>query len=335
LRENYSARNVSLISLDDARRNALKLDWSSYNPPIPEQAGIIRFDDYSLAEIRKYIDWTFYFFAWDINGKYPEIFNDPLKGAEATRLYDEANVLLDEIVDGKILKASGVAGIFPASSKGDDIQVYSDESRKQVLTRFHQLRNQEQKDDGVPNLCLSDFVAPVGTKNDWVGCFAVTVGHGADKLAEKYRTAGDDFKAIMVKILADRLAEAFAELLHQKVRREIWAYSSTEELTLQQILSERYSGIRPAPGYPACPDHRGKQSIFDLLEVTQNTGMTLTENLAMNPGASVSGYYFSHPESKYFTVGKVSQEQVRDYAHRMELSIEEVEKFIPTYLAYK
>lgn len=335
LRETYSARNISLISVDDARRNSLKLNWNAYNPPVPRQTGIIRFDDYSLKEIREYIDWTFYFFSWDINGKYPEIFNDPLKGAEAKRLFDEANALLDEIVEGKLLKASGVVGVFPAAASGDDIFIFSDETRKEIMSKFFQLRNQEKKDDGVPNLCLSDFIAPVGSKNDWVGCFAVTVGHGADELAEKYRSAGDDFKAIMVKIIADRLAEAFAELLHQKIRSEIWAYSPAEDLTLQQILSERYSGIRPAPGYPACPDHRGKQFIFDLLNVTQNTGMTLTENLAMSPGASVAGYYFSHPESKYFTVGKVSQEQVRDYAHRLELSVEEVEKFIPTYLAYR
>lgn len=335
LRENYSARNVSLVSLDEARQNSLKFDWNSYNPAVPRQTGIIRFDDYSLAEIRKYIDWTFYFFAWDINGKYPEIFNDPLKGAEAKRLHAEANALLDEIVNGKLLKASGVVGIFPAFASSDDILIYSDELRKNISSKFPQLRNQEKKDDGVPNLCLSDFVAPVGANNDWVGCFAVTVGHGADELAEKYRSAGDDFKSIMVKIIADRLAEAFAELLHQKIRNEIWAYSPSEDLSLQQILSERYRGIRPAPGYPACPDHRGKQFIFDLLNVNQNTGMTLTENLAMHPGASVAGYYFSHPESKYFTVGKVSEEQVRDYAHRLNLSAEEVEKFIPTYLAYK
>jgi len=257
-----------------------------------------------------------------------------LKGAEAKRLYDEANALLDEIVAGKLLKASGVAGIFPAAAKGDDVLIYSDESRKNIMSKLPQLRNQEQKDDGVPNLCLSDFVAPAGTKNDWVGCFAVTVGHGADDLAEKYRSAGDDFKAIMVKILADRLAEAFAALLHQKVRREIWAYSPTEDLSPQHILLERYSGIRPAPGYPACPDHRGKHFIFDLLNATQNTGISLTENFAMNPGASVAGYYFSHPKSKYFTVGKVTQEQVADYAHRLKISVEEAEKFIPTYLAY-
>lgn len=335
LRENYSARNISLISLDDARSNSLNFDWNSYNPPVPKQTGVIRFDNYSLAEIRKYIDWTFYFFAWDINGKYPEIFNDPLKGAEAKRLFDEANALLDEIVAEKLLKASGVVGIFPAATNDDDVHIYSDESRKCIVSKFPQLRNQEKKDDGLPNLCLSDFVAPVGSKNDWVGCFAVTVGHGADELAEKYRSAGDDFKAIMVKIIADRLAEAFAELLHQKVRNEIWAYSPNEDFSLQQILSERYAGIRPAPGYPACPDHRGKQFIFDLLNVTQNTGINLTENFAMNPGASVAGYYFSHPKSKYFTVGKVAHEQVADYAHRLKISVEEAEKFIPTHLAYK
>ncbi|MGE0078679.1 MAG: methionine synthase [Bacteroidales bacterium] len=335
LRENYSARNISLISLDDARQNSLKLSWRSYNPAVPTQTGIVRFDNYSLEEIRKYIDWTFYFFAWDITGRYPDIFNDPVKGTEAKRLYDEANILLDEIVSENLLRASGVVGIFPASSDGDDILIYADEDRKEIVSKFYQFRNQEKKEDGIPNLSLSDFVAPSGVKNDWVGCFAVTVGHGADAIAEKYRAAGDDFKAIMAKILADRLAEAFAELLHQKIRKEIWAYSPDEDLPLSQMLSENYSGIRPAPGYPACPDHRGKQFIFDLLNVPSNTGMGLTENYAMTPGASVAGFYFSHPESKYFTVGKVQQDQVRDYARRLGVSVEEVEMFIPTYLAYK
>lgn len=334
LREGYTSKKINLISLGQARANALNFPWEHYTPPRPRQTGIIRFHNYSLAEIRNYIDWTFYFFSWDINGRYPAILDDPVKGPEAARLYREANLLLDEIVENNLLRASGVVGLFPASSHGDDIVVYADEARTERLTTLYQLRNQEEKEEGVPNLCLSDFIAPEGGQNDWIGCFAVTVGHGADELSEKYRLEGDDYRAIAVKTLADRLAEAFAELLHRKVRMEIWGYSPNEDIPIQELLHERYRGIRPAPGYPACPDHRGKQHIFNLLNVTENSGMSLTENLSMIPGASVAGYYFSHSQSRYFTVGKLSRRQVEDYAQRQGLPIKEAERFIPTHLAY-
>lgn len=336
LRSDYTGRRPALVSLEAARKNSFDFPWESYIPPKPAKTGVIDFSNFPLDEIREYIDWTFFFFSWDISGKYPDIFNDPVKGAEVKRLYGEANEMLDEIIKGKLLKASGVVGIFPAASNGDDIEIYADETRDKTLAVIPQLRNQEKKDDGSPNLCLADYVSPGDSKHpDWFGCFAVTAGIGADELAAEYRSAGDDFKSIMVKILADRLAEAFAELLHLKARKEIWGYNPNEDLPLQQLLAERYVGIRPAPGYPACPDHRGKQFIFNLLDATRVTGMTLTENLAMSPGASVAGYLFSHPESRYFNVGRIDRDQVADYAKRLGISTDDVEKFIPTYLAYK
>ena len=336
LRDNYKGNSIPYLSIDAARQNALKLDWSTYNPPKPKKSGIVNFNDYSLNEIRGYIDWTYFFLSWDINGKFPAIFTDPVKGKEARKLYDDANVLLDEIVSKKLLIANGITGIFPAASQGDDIILYNDETRNTVLSVIPQLRNQEMKENKGQNLCLSDFIAPIDTpKKDWLGLFAVTAGLNADELAKEYRDKGDDYSSIMVKVLADRLAEAFAELLHKTVRMETWGYSPDENFFTDEIFHEKYVGIRPAPGYPACPDHLGKKFIFSLLNVKMDSGMWLTENLAMFPGATVAGYYFSHPESRYFNVGKVSVEQVRDYAKRLELSIEETEKFIPSNLNYK
>lgn len=336
LREGYKGNTIQSISIEKARANSFKVDWNTYNPPQPKKTGIITFDEYPLDEIRKYIDWTFFFYSWDINGKYPAIFSDPVKGKEARKLYDDANALLDVIISKKLLKAKGVIGILPASSDGDDIIVYKDEDRKSVISTIPQLRNQEQKQGGEPNLCLADYIAPKNSgSKDWIGLFAVTAGIGADELAKVYEDKLDDYNALLSKVLADRLAEAFTELLHQKVREEFWGYSPNENLSNEEVLHEKYRGIRPAPGYPACPDHRGKEFIFSLLNATENTGMWLTENLAMVPGASVSGFYFSHPDSQYFNIGKVGIDQVRDYAKRMERSIEEIEKFFPTYLNYK
>ena len=336
LRDNYKGNSIPYSTIEKARLNSLKLDWTSYNPPKPNRTGIINFNDYSLDEIRGYIDWTFFFFSWDINGKFPAIFSDPVKGKEARKIYDDANKLLDEIIIKKSLRANGFAGIFPAASQGDDIVLYNDESRESVLATIPQLRNQEQRENSELNLCLSDFIAPISSKKiDWFGLFAVTAGLNSDELAKEYQDKGDDYSSLMVKVLADRLAEAFAELLHKRVRTEFWGYSPNENLSTDEILHEKYKGIRPAPGYPACPDHRGKEFIFSLLNITKESGIWLTENLAMSPGATVAGYYFSHPEAKYFNVGRVSLEQVRDYAKRLELSIEETEKFIPSNLNYK
>jgi 5-methyltetrahydrofolate--homocysteine methyltransferase len=335
IRRAHEGKAQKLIPIGQARANSYRTDWANYSPPAPNATGIKRFNDYPLDAIRQYIDWTFFFYSWDINGKYPAIFADPVKGPEARKLYDDANALLDQIVSQKQLRANGVAAILPASADGDDIVVYA-EDRRRVLASVPQLRNQEQKVGDERNLCLADFIAPTHSgKQDWIGFFAVTAGIGADELSKRFQAKGDDYNALMAKVLADRLAEAFAELLHAHVRREVWGYAPSESPSLDELLHERYQGIRPAPGYPACPDHRGKQFIFDLLNVTENTGMQLTESLVMVPGASVAGYYFSHPDSKYFNVGKLGLDQVRDYAKRLEVSVEEAERFFPTYLAYK
>jgi 5-methyltetrahydrofolate--homocysteine methyltransferase len=336
MRDSYKGHTIPIIPIEKARANALKINWNSYNPPTPKKSGLISFVEHPLEEIRKYIDWSFFFFSWDINGKYPAIFSDPVKGKEARKLFDDANRLLDDIIAKKQLTAKGVVGIFPASSDGDDIVVYKDSSRDEIISVIPNLRNQEQKQNGVPNLCLSDYIAPKTSRvNDWIGFFAATAGIGEDELAKSYEDKGDDYNALLSKVLADRLAEAFTELLHHKVRSELWGYNPNENLSTEDILHEKYHGIRPAPGYPACPDHRGKQYIFSLLKATENTGIWLTENLAMSPGASVSGFFFSHPDSQYFNVGRVGIDQVRDYAKRIEQSVEETEKFFPTYLNYK
>jgi 5-methyltetrahydrofolate--homocysteine methyltransferase len=327
---NYSALTSTLISLADARANAFMIDWKSTSISKPNDEGITVLSSYSLAVLRSYIDWTYFFQAWDIRGKYPQILTDPVKGREATKLFNDANLLLDRIVNEKLLTANGVLAILPASSQGDDIIVYEDDSRTRVLATFPQLRNQEQKNDGEPNLCLSDFVAPAKLGiSDWIGLFAVTAGIGVDKLAKEYSQAGDDYNALMVKLLADRLAEAFAELLHKKVRTEIWGYSPNENAPLDELLREKYQGIRPAQGYPACPDHRQKATIFAILNAKHNAEMELTESMAMTPAASVSGYYFANPLSKYFNVGKIDKEQLDDYSTRMGSNGSETEKFIP------
>lgn len=333
--DNYTTEKIEVVSLSAARSNALKTDWDAYNPPKPARVGVCTYLDYPLEEIRSFIDWTFFFFAWNISGRYPAILSDPVKGKEALKLFNDANALLDSIIKDKSLSAKGVAGIFHANSKGDDIILFADDLRDDVLLRFPQLRNQEKKTNNEANLCLADYVAPTESgKEDYFGAFAVTV-YGADHLASHYQKQNDEYNAILVKILADRLAEAFAELLHYKVRKEIWAYAPTEKQNIEEMIKGHYLGIRPAPGYPACPDHRGKPMIFNILSAKEHIGINLTENLAMVPGASVSGYYFSHPASKYFNVGKIAPDQLADYAERLNLSEEDVIKFMPTYILEK
>ncbi len=328
--EKHSAVVSQLISLSLARTNGLKIEWKDYSPPVPNQKGVTVLKNFPLATLRQYIDWTFFFQAWEIRGKYPQILTDPVKGKEASKLYADANALLDTIVGNNLLTANGVMAILPSVSKGDDIIVFEDEARTKPLAVFPQLRNQEQKAQGELNLCLSDYIAPaeVGI-TDWIGIFAVTAGIGADRLASEYAQKGDDYNGLMVKLLADRLAEAYAEVLHEKVRREIWGYTPNEQCTLEEMLKENYQGIRPAPGYPACPDHRQKETIFSILKAKENAGIELTESMAMVPTAAVSGYYFAHPQSKYFNVGKIDQEQLEDYSKRMGSNITETVRFIP------
>ena len=326
----HTAKSTTLISLANAHNNSLEYDGNQYQPKKPKFLGVKTLSNYSLTELREYIDWTFFFHSWELKGRYPQILTDAVKGTEATKLYSDANALLDKIIEQNLLTANGVLAIVPAASQGDDILIYEDESRKSIQHILPQLRNQEPKANGEPNLCLADFVAPANSGTpDWVGFFAVSAGFGANKLANELAAQGDDYNALMVKLLADRLAEAFAELLHLKVRKEIWAYAPNEQLQIDEILRSKYTGIRPAPGYPACPDHRQKATIFSILNAQQNASIQLTESMMMMPAAAVSGYYFAHPQSKYFNIGKIDKEQLEDYSKRMGSDVNETTRFIP------
>ncbi|MFM1896935.1 MAG: hypothetical protein RLZZ385_2009, partial [Pseudomonadota bacterium] len=306
-----------MLSLAEANANRWPGDWNSYVPPRPAHIGINVFEDYPLEELVPFIDWTPFFITWDLAGKYPDILQDPVVGAAARELYDDAQDLLKHLLKEKLLTAKAVVGLWPANSTTDnDVLVYADDNRKDVMATLHFLRQQTQRDSGRPNLCLSDYVAPCGTAPDYIGGFAVTAGIGAEQLARDYETQLNDYSALLVKALADRLAEALAERMHQRVRKELWGYQPDESLATGDLIKERYVGIRPAPGYPACPDHSEKTTLFALLQATQQTGIRLTESFAMLPAASVSGFYFSHPEARYFAVGKIDQEQVADLARR-------------------
>ena len=323
------------VTLAEARANATDLDWDNYTPPAPLQPGVHTFENYSIKEIREYIDWTPFFLTWSLAGKYPRILDDEIVGEEAKRLFKDANAMLDELEASGKVQAAGVLGIFPANRVDDDLEVYTDESRSQVLTRLCGLRQQTQKGEGYPNSCLSDFVAPkTSGKADYIGAFAVTGGIGESELIEAYKAELDDYNAIMMSAVCDRLAEGFAELLHKKVRKEIWGYVPNEDFANDDLIREKYQGIRPAPGYPACPEHTEKGEIWKLLNVEQAIGMKLTESYAMWPGAAVSGWYFSHPESKYFTVAQIQQDQVEDYAKRKGMTLAEAERWLGPNLGY-
>jgi 5-methyltetrahydrofolate--homocysteine methyltransferase len=325
---------TKLTSLERARVNRTEIDWEGYTPPKPAVSGVQTFDDYALQEIRPYIDWTPFFHSWQLKGSHPRIFDDPEKGPEARQLFADAQGLLDRIIAEKWLTARAVFGIFPANALEDDsIELYTNESREEALACLHFLRQQKQKPPGRPNRSLADFVAPRSTGlEDHVGLFAVTAGLGADEAALRFERDNDDYNAIMVKALADRLAEAYAELLHRRVRTEFWGYAPHEELDNGALIREEYSGIRPAPGYPACPEHTEKRTLWRLLDVENNAGITLTESCAMSPGAAVSGYYFSHPDSAYFGVAEIGRDQSRDYAARKGWSLREAEKWLSSNL---
>jgi len=316
------------ISLDQARSNSVNIDWQSYTPPAPLKSGVHVFDDFDVASLREYIDWTPFFMTWSLVGKFPAILDHEEVGQEAQRLYHDANALLDRVEKEGLLKARGICALFPAASIGDDIEVYSDESRTEVAHVLHHLRQQTDKPKGF-NYCLSDYIAPKSSgKKDWIGGFAVTGGIGERELADEYKAKGDDYNAIMIQAVADRLAEAFAELLHEKVRKEIWGYSPAEALSNQELIRENYQGIRPAPGYPACPEHTEKGTLWQMLKVEETIDMSLTSSYAMWPGASVSGWYFSHPEARYFAVAQIQHDQVKDYAERKGWSLEQAEKWL-------
>ncbi|MCR9287171.1 MAG: methionine synthase [Bacteroidetes bacterium] len=339
IRENRANRQSSkeYLTIEQARTNKLKFDWENYTPKKPSFLGTKTFDNYSIEELSEYIDWSPFFWTWQMKGRFPSILKDKKYGVEAQKLYNDARSLLRRIIDEKWLTAKAVIGFFPANSiNHDDIEVYKNEDRKEVLTNLYHLRQQSKKANSLPNACLSDFIAPKESKvSDYIGSFAVTAGIGIEPHIKKFEEDHDDYNAIMLKALADRLAEAFAERMHERVRKEFWGYAEDETLSNEDLVSEKYKGIRPAPGYPACPEHTEKETLWELLDVENQTGISLTESFAMYPAASVSGWYFSNPKSKYFTVKGLSKDQIEDYAKRKKMSLEEMERWLASVLNYK
>jgi 5-methyltetrahydrofolate--homocysteine methyltransferase len=335
-RHAHRGTQADWLTLEAARANRVAIDWVRYTPPTPRQPGLHVFEDFDLAQLRDYIDWTPFFHTWELKGSYPKIFDDAAKGEEARKLFADAQAMLQQIIDGKWLTARAVVALYPANSVGDDVEIYDDVSRTQVRTTFHFLRQQQKKETGKPNYCLADFVAPKQSgKPDWMGFFAVTAGIGIEARVAEYERNHDDYRSIMLKALADRLAEAFAERMHELVRKELWGYAADEQLGNEELIREGYRGIRPAPGYPASPEHTEKGLLWELLDAETNTGIRLTESYAMLPAASVSGMYFSHPESRYFAVGKINRDQVEDYARRKGMSPDEAEKWLAPNLGYE
>ncbi len=327
---------AKLLTLAEARVNAFKTDWENYQPYQPELIGIRTLNNYPLEKIVPYVDWTPFFQAWELAGRYPDILKDEVVGETASQLFRDAQVMLKKIVEQKWLSANAVIGLFPANSVGDDIEIYTDQTRSKIAMTYHCLRQQDQKPSGKPNRCLSDFIAPKETGiQDTIGLFAVGAGFGIDERIKAFEEANDDYSAIVLKALADRLAEGFAEHMHARVRREFWGYAKDENLTNGQLINEEYRGIRPAPGYPACPDHTEKGALFAVLSATENAGIVITESFAMVPTAAVSGFYFSHPESTFFAVGKIGKDQVEDYAKRKGWTLEEAERWLAPVLAYE
>ena len=338
VRQRYKGRQAGIkwMPLSEARAQRLPVDWQGYEPPAPKQPGVRLFNDYSLAELRAFIDWTPFFLTWELAGRFPRILDDTTVGAEARKLYDDALEMLDKIIRGKWFTARAISGLFPANSIGhDDIEIYADQERNGLLAVFRTLRQQTRKPPGQASIALADFIAPKETgKPDYIGAFAVAAGFGVEEKLRQFEQDHDDYHAIMLKALADRLAEALAERLHQRVRKEFWGYQADENLDKTALIAERYQGIRPAPGYPACPDHTEKSLIWDLLKVAENTGIRLTDNYAMYPAAAVCGLYFSHPEARYFGLGKINRDQVSDYALRKGMEVRQVERWLGANLGY-
>ena len=307
-----------------------------YVPPKPKLLGVHKLENYPLGILADFIDWTPFFQAWELSGRYPKILQDEVVGEEARKLFADAQAMLKQIIAEKWLTANAVFGLFPANSvNSDDIEVYTDETRKKIAMTWHNLRQQTKKPQDIPNYCLADFIAPRETGvADYIGAFAVTAGIGIDERVAEFEACHDDYNAILLKALADRLAEAFAEHLHLRVRREFWGYAADENLDNDALIAEKYRGIRPAPGYPACPEHTEKGPLFDLLQAPANAGITLTDSYAMLPTAAVSGFYFSHPQAQYFATGKIDRDQVEDYARRRGWSVEEAERWLAPVLSY-
>ncbi|RAN82252.1 methionine synthase [Bacillus sp. SRB_336] len=325
-----------LVPLEKAREQRYRCDWASYEPPQPNRPGVTVFDDYDLSAIRPYIDWTPFFQAWELAGHYPAILTDEVVGAQASELFKDAQAMLDRIIAEKWLTARAVVGLWPAANVGDDVEVYTDASRSQRLATLCSLRQQADKPPERPNLCLADFITPKEFgKPDWIGGFAVTAGLGIEAHLARFQADYDDYSSIILKALADRLAEAFAEHMHERVRKEFWGFVPDESLDNDALIAEKYRGIRPAPGYPACPEHTEKATLFALLDVTKNTGIELTEGFSMYPAAAVSGWYYSHPDSQYFVVGRLGKDQVEDYARRKGWTLAEAERWLGSNLDYE
>jgi 5-methyltetrahydrofolate--homocysteine methyltransferase len=332
--------NRARSTLADARANRFAPDWDAYDPPSPKFIGTRTFEAYDLAELAEHIDWSPFFASWELIGRYPQILEDDVVGEAARDLFKDAQAMLKTIIEEKWFTARGVVGFWPANADGDDIVLYADDDRIAEIARFHSLRQQMAKDKtqaagGRANVALADFVAPIGTKPDWIGAFAVTAGHGEAEIAAAYKAKGDDYNAILSAALADRLAEAFAEALHRKVRTELWGYAPDEAFDIDVLIAEQYRGIRPAPGYPAQPDHTEKATLFRLLDAEAQTGMAITESFAMTPAAAVSGLYFAHPESHYFGVGRIEKDQVEDYARRKGWDLATAERWLAPILNYE
>jgi len=334
LRRSHAQPKQKLVSLETARKRRTAIEWRADDLPRPSFTGVRVLDDFPLATLRAFIDWSPFFHTWGMKGIYPRIFDHPEQGAHARQLFAEGNALLDRIIENKLLTARGVYGLFAASAAGDDVELYTDSSRARVLAQFHFLRQQANREGSEPCRSLADFIAPRQTGLcDHIGAFAVTSGIGLKELCDRFRAENDDYNAIMAEALADRLAEAFAECLHKQVREE-WGYGREEGLSNADLIEEKYRGIRPAAGYPACPDHTEKGTLWRLLDVEANTGMRITESFAMWPGSSVSGLYFAHPQSRYFSLGKIGRDQVVDYAERKGMSAAEVERWLGQNLNY-
>jgi 5-methyltetrahydrofolate--homocysteine methyltransferase len=337
-REQHKGRKAKApaFTIAEARANRFRCNWSAYRPPVPRMAGVRRFEDVPLEDLVRYIDWMPFFNAWEFAGKFPDILTDPVVGEAASNLYADARRMLKEMIAGRWTRASAVIGFFPANAVDDDIEVYGDESRTTVIHRLHHLRQQKPKPSGQPHFALADFVAPRGSGvPDWIGAFAVTAGIGLDDKVREFEARHDDYGSIMLKALADRLAEALAERMHERVRREFWGYAPEERFTNDQLVREDYRGIRPAPGYPACPDHTEKATLWRMLDVENNAGIRLTESYAMYPTAAVSGWYFSHPEARYFQVGRIDADQVADYARRKGMAVADAERWLAPVIGYE
>jgi len=325
-----------LASLAEARANRFSTDWNSYQPARPAFQGIKVFDDYPLTELVNHINWSPFFKAWELAGKFPKILDDEVVGKEARTLFSDAQTMLERIISEKWLQASAVIGLFPANTvNDDDVELYTDDSRSEIRTGFHFLRQQMNRRREAPNHCLADYIAPKASGvEDYIGAFTVTAGIGIEDKIEEFEADHDDYNSILLKALADRLAEAFAERMHERVRKEFWGYAAAENLSNEELVKEEYRGIRPAPGYPACPDHTEKGILWELLEPDRNAGITITESFAMLPTASVSGFYFSHPEARYFGTGKLARDQIEDYAKRKGMEVAEAERWLASVLAY-